>query len=224
MKLPLLCLVALSCSAQLGNPGTLARLKGASASASYPTGVANYWTFDGTLNDSVGGDNLIDEGVNDFPAGKHNDCVEFTDGGDVGSNNDYDTTAAFTLAVWVYVPTGADFHWDCGFDREVKVYISGGNWKAKGGTTATVLNGPSVNYDSWELVALTYDGTSGEHFSVNGATFIDGTVTVESPLAYMVFGPVSGLVRCDEAGWFTRALTQQEVSNIWNGGAGTFGP
>lgn len=76
----------------------------------------------------------------------------------------------------------------------------------------------------FHLVVGTWSGSTFQ-LSVDGSTFISDTVGFVPGAGVMILGGQGGggLV-LDELGIWSRALTQQEVTDIWNSGAGLFGP
>lgn len=199
-------------------------LKPMASAASYPSGAPHYWKFENDLSDAVGACTLTDEGVDSYVAGKNNNCVVVTSGGVVTAECGLSYAGAFSIVAWAWPGTGSTVEIR-GPDvptAVVSMYDDVGTWKAHGGITSDTLSGGSVAYDAWSLLVLTYDGSSAFKFSVNGATFTTGTVTLEDTLGTtLAFVAANAASRFDECSTFTRALTQQEVADIWSP---TFGP
>jgi len=187
----------------------------------FPAGATHYWAFENDLLDGVGAFDLIDEGVDSFPAGKHNLGVAVGDGGSAGTDaNVLPLSGTFSFATWIFLPAGSDFNWG----SVPILFVSGGNFVAKIGGTADTLVGPAVVFDQWHLLVITYDGSSVEKLSVDGGVFVSGTTTVELADANVAWRSVAGTPVFDESAFWARALTQQEAIDMWNGGTGLFGP
>lgn len=200
-----------------------ATVQPAAGGASFPSGATHYWAFENNLVDGPGSFDLGDEGIDSFPSGKQNLCVAVGDGGSITTDpNSLPITSAFSFGTWVFIPTGADFTWQR--STAVVLSISAGAFNAKIGTTADTLVGPSVTFDTWHLLVITYDGSSVEKFSVDGGTLITGTTSVEGSLGNALWTSQGGIPMYDESCFFERVLTQQEIIDMWNGGTGTFGP
>lgn len=207
----------------LRSPVVLCNLKPMSA-ASFPSGATHYWRFSDNLNDSVGSCALVDEGVDSYVAGKNGQCVVLVAGGGVSADCSLSLETAFSIGVWVWPETGstAAIRGSSGpIEDTVSMYDDAGTWKARGGLTSDIITGGSVTYDAWNLLIITYDGSSVFKFSSNGATFGTGSVTVEDGSGTVVFYTLTAPSRFDEVFTFTRALTQQEVTDIYSP---SFGP
>lgn len=198
-------------------------LKPATAAASFPSGATHYWKFQNDLTDDVGSFDLSDSGAA-YVAGKNGNALECGDGVSANSDaNPMPTTVAFSIVVWIYPTAESTALVQSGSAGAIT--ISGGaNWTATAGVTADTLTGSAVTLNEWHLLVLTYDGSSVEKLSVDGGTFVTGTVTVEDVDGPLYFYGNEFPPRYDECAFFTRALTQQEVNDIWNGGTGRFGP
>lgn len=213
----------------LRTPVTLCNLKPMMSAASYPSGATHYWKFENNLNDSVGAFTLVegDGGYDSFVSGKKDLCAEMVPDGFLGTDaNNLPTASAYSMVMWVFIATGSSFDFRAGATLSIVVTTSGGvDIIAQGGVTSDTLTAVGYTADAWNLIVLTFDGSSALKLSLNGAAFQSGTVTVED-----LEGP--GLLRCgpdvacryDECSFFDRALTITEIGNIWNGGTGRFGP
>jgi hypothetical protein len=117
-------------------------------------------------------------------------------------------------------------------DVEWLVYRHGDNRlrfsvSPNGSTLTTVTWASTLSTGTWYFVAGEWDGTNTK-LSVNGATFQTTSFsgTIHSNARAFDMGLISGSGnpldgRIDEVGiWMGRALTQTEVSQLYNGGAG----
>lgn len=193
-----------------------------SSSATYPSGATHYWAFQ---NDGIDGPGSCDLTISGefYVAGKYNQAIEI--GAGCGSaatvSCGLPATTAFSVAFWVKTDsgTGSQIGWNIGV-AGVAVGSSAEEITVKVGATADVLSLPHA-HDAWELIVITYDGSSVEKLSLNGGTFVTGAVTVEGVGGDITMSATDGPVQYDEMATWTRALTQQEVSDLYTP---VFGP
>ena len=225
--LALLCIIPLCiCDAQLSirNPAYVASvLKPAvAAGASFPSGATHYWAFESNLNDGVGIYILTDVSMDStYSAGKNGNCVNVSDVGQISTDaNTLDLSAAYSIVFWIN-HSGANASWNCG---SASITINdAGSVAAIAGATADAMSG-SISLGAWNLIVMTYDGSSVEKLSVNGADFVTGVVTVEQSATSANWQSGDATTLFDECAFFDRAITITEVSSIYNSGTGRFGP
>lgn len=98
----------------------------------------------------------------------------------------------------------------------------------RGGSSTTFCD-KTGNYGNnvWHHFVFTYDGTNLKLYVDNGTAITgtntgNGTITVVTGFELAIFNasyaPTNGLV--DEVGFWSRALTSAEVTELYNGGAG----
>lgn len=211
---------------------------GGGGGPTFPVGAAHYWAMEEAAGnsrvDSVGGVNMAEQ-VGTLPnaAGKHGNALDLR-----GQTTKFLRSASFTLVdgfsivAWVNVANlpaieSVIFNKinDPGFSLTI---INTGSVKflsSDDGDVAIVALGA---LGSWHLVVAVSDGAGIDRLSVDGSVFTDAAYFGGfSTTGFADFGSTAtaafdGMI--DEVAIFERALTQQEVSDIWNGGAGTFGP
>lgn len=224
----ILCLPVAACAqGGLRNPVIVCLLKPMAAAASFPSGATHYWAFENNLVDGPGTCDLVDGGGLSYTTGKNGQCLQLDDAETASSDScAMPATTAFSIVFWFKLDggSGSSLNWSLGVAGLVMGGGGEGGITAKVGATADTLTSAAVTYDAWHLAVVTYDGASAQKLSVDGATFITGTVTVEGIGGDATWSAVNGPVFYDESAPFTRALTQTEVSDIWNGGTGRFGP
>lgn len=198
-------------------------LKPMMSAAAYPSGATHYWALADNLNDGVGAFTLVDAEAS-YTAGKNGQCLvlEASESVTTGANT-LPVTTAFSIVQWVYLETGALLDLTIGV-AGLSITTGDSTFTATVGSVADSLDGGAIVYDAWHLLIVTYDGSSVEKFSVDGGTFVTGTVTTEGVNGAASWSASDAAVRLDEPATFTRALTQTEVGDIYNGGTGRFGP
>lgn len=237
-------LLTLALNAQL-NVGVVSAQKRVTASSStLLNGLISYWNFNeasGTVaNDSKDLTNLDIVGATVNQSGKLGQSYSFT-----GSESDYvgyiHTTydlEYITIGCWINTTTtGAyqalisNYNSNLGYSLQIndanKVEIQVGNGTAggySGGSTTTVTGG------AWHLVIGTYDGTNVKIY-VDGSMENSDTDAITGPIAYSTSENehfsigrrragiyYTGYI--DEPFIYNRALTQTEVTELWNSGTG----
>lgn len=217
---------------------------GGGGGPTFPAGATHYWKLDeasGTRNDSVGTTHLAETTAVGAAAGKKNNGANFvwntTNFGDLDGTVDILIASAFSIVGWFKFSSVAT-------NQAITVE----------GTTAggfpvgiTILCGSdllnfrlseedniSVNFTpdtSFHLFCLTASGTTAK-------IYLDGTEVASDAGKTIDFddwntfqinagnsGSTAGTVGIvDEVAVFDRVLTPTEVSDIWNGGTGAFGP
>jgi Concanavalin A-like lectin/glucanases superfamily/Fibronectin type III domain len=122
----------------------------------------------------------------------------------------------------------ADQFWYCYIDDVTSIP----HWDmyTSTGVDITLPWGAAITRNAWHLFVMGYDGTAGKmFFSVdNGALIYSAAMTPkvnQNSGNFVIFNFNTGHVemtgRADECGiWNPRALTQADIANLWNGGAG----
>lgn len=199
----------------------------------FPTsGLIHYWTLDessGSRVDSVGGNNLTDIGTSvGSTTGKDGDCAVFDNAADNlrSSSSLAGPPTSISCALWGMVGTGAALQllFDYGGDAFVKLSVrNGGNavWNVNEEGASCII--PSLSVDTWHLIVVTFSGGTSK-------AYVDGSlIDTQSPgdmatvLSFEILRS-SGTSNADEISIWNRAITAEEVTDIWNGGAGTFLP
>lgn len=188
----------------------------AASGASFPSGATHYWAFQNNLSDGVGSCTLL-EGGTAYVAGKNGQGIEVPAGcGSVSSDScSLPATTAFSIVFWVKTDsgTGSSFSWALGV-AGANISSSSEEYIAKVGATGDNITVAHV-HDTWELIVVTYDGTSVEKISVNGGTFVTGATTVEGVGGDFTITTSDGSVHFDEMVTWTRALTQEEATALY---------
>lgn len=207
------------------------------------TNLVSYWKLDeasGNASDSVASSTLSNNSVS-YSTGKINNGASFS-----GSTSSYFNTASVsglnqtgprTIAMWVKPNsvTGYCNLWSKSqssnengelFIHDGKLRFEarfGGTYQTPEETTASISTG------SWKHVVMTYD-SSNVKFYVNGSltytsSSISGTtptntsdLTLGTRRSPSIDSPYNGMI--DEVGFWSRALTSTEVTELYNSGAG----
>lgn len=175
--------------------------------------------------DSVGSVALNETGgtVNSA-AGVHGNCASFSSIHYlVASSSPYSGDGS--LAVWFKAGATDDIALLASQDGDGDpiATLSGGNiivgTAANGGEAAA---GYTAN--TWQLVIVTYTATDGYTWSLNGGTYDLLEGASQLPAGTLKTGQfwVQGTTLIDDVMIFSTALTQGNVTTLWNSGAGTF--
>jgi len=202
----------------------------------FPAGATHYWALEEAAGnarvDSVGGLSMVEQGGTIPNAvGKHGNALDLRATARFLQSASFTLVDGFSIVAWVNLdnlPATESIIFnkviDAGFSLSL---INTGQVKffsSDDGDAAFVALGA---LDSWHLIVAVSDGAGTNRLSVDGSIFTDAIYFgVFDNTSVGTFGAlttsVDGLV--DEVAIFGRALTQQEVADIWNGGVGTFGP
>lgn len=217
--------------AGLGNPGATARLKKPTASGpSFPSsGLVHYYAMEevdfDTRDDSVGTQHLEDGGSCWVRvAGKRNFGAQGSGCGDLLTTAmGFSLGTTWTIAGWFKFA-------DIGDSQGLADQLSGSltiGVSDSGGPNAfapdPVFCPDNIPFNTFGLIVVTYaSGTL--KVSANGGTFESGATTFTNPSDVFRVGDAGGghPIFVDELGIWNRALTQQEVTDLYNGGAGVF--
>ncbi len=228
------------------------RMRGPSGLAAIWTGLISYWYLgeaSGTRVDTVGVNNLTDNNTVLSAAGISGDAAEF-----VGASSEYLSRSnadaatlrlgdSFSFSAW-FRPTGNAtsqmivakdydvargyaFYYDTNAKIQFQLSATGG------GLNTGVISTNSPTNNAWNHVAVTYN-----HLTNSAVVYLNGTATTAAQAsatdesaaefdigreAYPGF-PFYMTGRIDEVGCWDRALTAQECTDLYNGGAGKFYP
>lgn len=222
-------------------------LLSAAVNAALSDGLVVYYTLDNIITDSVDGTDLTKNGsavVNS--SGLINYASEFSHNYDFYRNVTTINSTNVTINLWIYktgagslgsddakiigdantwAQGGISLHLDnAGGDIDAQLYASGGSSNCNDDTGIV----PPTN--GWTMITLYIDGTGG-----NVTIYVNGTVGSsvvhndckiiwEFPLQFqsMASSPAKWFQgRIDEVGYWNRTLTQTEITQLFNGGAGT---
>jgi hypothetical protein len=205
-------------------------------------GLVGYWPFNGNANDESGnGNNGTTNGttLTTDRFGNANSAYNF-----VSANNNYITinntignfgTSDFTISVW-YLSTNQNsshllnkrFDQDFGNWWEITKYLFGIN-ENDDNSNYGVINNTQLQLDyTWYNIIVTRSGTSLKYY-IDGVLFQSTTTSIVHNISNsnnLVIGsvitPFSGVLqshdgKIDDIGIWNRALTQQEITNMYNG-------
>jgi hypothetical protein len=209
------------------------------------SGIISYWKFDensGTsLSDSAGSNTGTFNGTtgSQWVTGKINSGLSFN-----GSNNyvSFSTTSAtvnsVTITAWVYLTstsgTKGIYSWGptSGCSPGLQYFsVSSGNLYLGSSCGAGVTGSTTLSTNTWYFVAVTIDGSGNATLYVN-ASSVAGPTNGRSAFtqstgndtigAYYSAGSLTGYFsgRIDEVAVWTRALSQSEITSLYNSGSG----
>lgn len=215
------------------------------------TNLVSYYKLDSTA-DSVGSNTLTNNGTVTFGTGKLGNAAVFTSSSQslslASSVFDFERTDSFSFSTWIYLNgltttqmiiskqgnsspyKGYNFAVTSSGQIDVELINDGGsNFIA--GVTATGL----ITTGKWFHVAMVYSGTSllsgiiiyinGIAYSVSGSGTLSSSIKNSSPFNIgnrSTFTNFDGLI--DEVGIWSRALTADEISQIYNSNRGNAYP
>lgn len=238
MALRILILLLLVVPALAGPPGVQnpAWVSARTASADGPSfpssGLTHYYAMEEaditTREDSVGSLDLADDSdAWSQDAGKHNNCATM-DTGEVGPLSSAATTLGteWTIKGWFRAEvTGMSVVGLMQFAgaSAVSIDITDIGQISFFVETDVVVAEGAFTSQAFNLVVVTL--SAGEiNASINGGNFTSPIpVTYSNPTGQLTVGdPNNQIISADEVGIWNRALTQQEVTDLWAGGNGIF--
>ncbi len=239
MRILFLLLCASSCFGQLSirNPAFVAAiLKPAAASGpTFPSGARNYWLLGETSGndrvDVINGDHLVETtAAVGSTTGKAGNAANWPPGtGTLESSVGFgDIGLPISFSFWVNVDnlpvaSASILQGNGTGDPYVKIN-SGGDIVFGNPTDGDQASGSLGALDSWHLITFTMSGGGDTSYYIDGSSL--GTVSTSPPDGTsIILGEIATLdAAIDELAIWQRELTAMEVSAIWNGGVGTFGP
>lgn len=207
--------------------------------------LIHYWYLgeaSGTRSDSIG--TLHFSTVTGSPtqmAGKYGNAVNCGSSSDWLATGNYTTPAAFSISFWFNGTMNENTKLisqtvDAGdTNGSFELYAAGSSQLGavvgtNGGGFGSGVTASGTYGAGWNLAVLTFDTDTKPRISLNGSAFVVGSVVgahsaTASPIR--INGrPPSGfqadIVKMDELAMWSRALTQDEVTSLYNGGAGKF--
>ena len=194
-------------------------------------GLTNYWKMEegsgtGVRIDSIDGLPLTPSVAVTQVPGKHNFAVQVPFGGALTAAAGVNWQTAYSIGLWFTFPTDgtgiAIVAATGGF--ALTLTKTSGSRLSLGTPAGSATGSTPVTAGSYYHVVLTYSGTGQYSVYLNGAlelsffditTPINGGITFQAPTA-------SGSVTFDETLRYNIALSQSQVSTLYNGGAGFF--
>jgi hypothetical protein len=211
------------------------------------TGLSSYWKLDeasGNRLDSVGSRTMTPQNGVSAIAGKISNCAAFA-----GTGNDQlvtgidasltaiDWSLGFSVTGWMYIPGAYTAR------TTVLSKFAAGNadWALFTNSVASLrmsvfdsvsgssdaINTTSLVADTWYFFAGRYNpSTKKAEFSLNGGSWNLGAALTNVPknvrqiLIINGYAATYGVCRVDEVGLWTRYLSDAEVTELYNGGAG----
>lgn len=209
------------------------------------TGLVSYWKLDGDSTDFYGSNNGTDTNIGYANAyakigkGARPTSANASNGIDLGTPASLIPTGDYSINLWAYIVNSsvgdvnimfalgqATSPWD-----RYGIYEYNGTWKyVTRNTTAgyTVATKPSVGTSTWQMVTVVASGTTQTIYvddaSGTPATF-SGSRFTPSGDVWMLGGYADGNGNdeqqyIDEVGFWDKALSEQEIKDLYNGGAG----
>ena len=216
------------------------------APASFPSGATHYWNLDevsGTRDDAVGSTDLDEVTAVASGTGKDGNACQFDwNGSAFGSLSDgvnISIPSAYSLCAWFkFSAIDANQTFTVLGTSLGDAFMFGITYEAAGADTVVfdyqeegaLVHSITADTD-WHLICVTATGTTVTIYldGASVATDTGATIDFSDWDAFTITssnsGTMSGTVGLlDEVSFFDRALTPTEVSDMWNGGTGTFGP
>jgi len=208
---------------------------------SLTTGLVSYWNMQGNSNDYYGSNNGSDTGVSYSTSyGKVNQGVSFgsTDGNQILlSTLTGNGTGALSLNLWVYVtsfattPTlfsvgGQSSH----KETQIAIYDTSGHLLLNywGDQISHIVTSNALSLNTWYMITATLTGSGNTAtLYVNGVSWGTSTpsynISGSNASAIGALPPYTssgGYFYADEVGVWNKALSSQEITDLYNGGAG----
>jgi len=199
--------------------------------SSLPSGLIHYWSLNEAAGsarvDSIGGVNLSENGGTiDSVLGKNANAVQFTNNNSLISAAQIEWNSDFSLAAWVKLDGIGDFVIaDTILSNPHFICTNGatGSIQAIGSDNSATLLTTSISIGVFHLLVLTCG-------SVTQALYVDGSIvdtngdvgghSANGPIQIRRFNFSGAIV--DAVMVFNRVLTQQDITSLWNSGAGKF--
>ena len=219
---------------------------GGSTISSHPTlttGLVSYYKFDTDANDSHGSNNGTVSGavLTTSSGGFIGECYDYDGTNDLitasGADASIEGATAISAFGWINPNSisgktifGKGFSNDS--DEQFIVYFSTDSkfrliLRTTAGRTLIDTTADAPSTGSWAHVGFTYDGTNVKLYADNvvvASTTTSGALTTGSTYSFIMGQSGSGTFffdgKIDEVGLWTKALTTDEVSDLYNSGAG----
>lgn len=196
-------------------------------------GLVNWWPGDGTTSDIVGGVNGVLENGATYGPGWTLGSYLFDGVNDRVHTGSVAVSAGFTIVTWVnsaVVNQGA-YHRivENNFTTDLELGSDGTGAAYKlivhnGASPYGVANGGTINTGNWQLVAGTYDGTTGILYVDGRAVASDtftapGATSLPMYLGAYVAGGFGWNGRIDETQLYNRVLSASEIQTLFETGS-----
>lgn len=243
LMLPILFMCLSAIAQDLGNPSSLAMLKGSGGGGGAPSfpqsgNVQYHYALDeasGNRAATLGGVDLVQSGGTITSAagikGNAADLGSATTA-TLSAGENIQNSAGYTMAFW-FKPAGipASTAHLCGdyVSAGSVIYLNTGDliFTSEEGGWGSLTFGGAINIGSWNLIVVAHDGVETARSSLNGAAANTATGALGSSFVNTVVGASSaygadgyGLV--DELTIWNVVLSNSEISTLYNGGAGLF--
>lgn len=198
------------------------------------TGLLAFWKLSDLTDASGNGHTLTNNNTVTVGAGKIGNAAEFASGAYL-SDSDFLSTipSSGTYALWVYAPAtgvyGVVSRYDGSVTGGVQIYLEGGNIVGNPRDTSNYTISHAYPASEWFHAALTWSSGTMKLY-VNGALVATDTYGGIGSPANTAFclgasgdGGVGGAPlegKIDAAGVWNRALTSEEIAQLYNAGAG----
>ena len=202
-----------------------------SSGPSFPSGALAIWDFEDTLVSTPGSYTLTASGGNSYVAGKVNtNALQLTATNTASITSDVFNFAAtaFTLSFWTKRATGGSprifyTNGNTAWDLDIDLTTSGDvTFRADAdGADVRAVDTYTVADDTWTYLCVRFDG-SAISLNVNARTKVTASVASVGDTPGGLMSVSANLATCafDQVTFDDRAWTDQEVSNVYNGGTG----
>ena len=207
------------------------------------TDLVSYWKTDNSLTDEVGGNNGVFSGMSyDASPSVFSTSLGFSGASqsqaDFGNSLDLQSISAFTLSCWVYpnvvnsLATVYDNY--AGAAGPYRMFINSNQSTFQFTLGATTLTCPAntATVSTWHHVAMVMSSTSVASVYVNGTAYsIGASSPSQSTISHLIVGArkqtgvdaynLHADVNVEDMSYWGRALTQEEINEIYSGGTTT---
>lgn len=209
--------------------------------ASFPiTNLQNYYRFEDNANDAIGGVNGTAAGSVSYPTGKHNKCGYFNNGYVQLLANGTGTfdKQSYTIAGWIKITyiDGYRIVWTYDYTSHSSPYyaqhirIEGGGGGLTFATNVNSIFSSTIKLpnNAWAHFACMVNQNDSMKIYINGVLSDSkahvGTITYYNQEVWLGRSNwmTTSATSIDELGFWTRALTQSEITALYNGGAGLY--
>lgn len=197
--------------------------------------LERYWKFEETSGSrfaTIGDITLIPSAAIGTVAGKNGLAASFNEGEYCNSSEPFTIGRPFTIALWIYIPTGASFEdfilFQAGITgtRQIVVTSEDSYLGYVNGDLGLGYADTSFVPDEWNFFTFSVSASGILQYTKNGSQLMNGVNSLIDPSPGTLqigslIGPGS-FVRFDSLMIFRKALTQEEIDRLWNSGAGYF--